>query len=170
MSYFFKSNSITLLVPPHKSNILLYSLYYFSNTPQKLVVVSFLLKIQTLHMHLCVNESIIAVDHSLCFKLAAVFHILWIQYKLQADKKNSWLKLMIRHNLLNNLCVSCWCCRCSGGLRLSFCGKKSLSTSWTQFTFDICIFILFAPDKLEIVGTFPAFKSTSFCLQLHFTL
>ncbi len=54
---FFKNTIITLLITPYQSNILFYSLYDFSTTPQKLVTVSFLLKIQTLHMYLCVNVS-----------------------------------------------------------------------------------------------------------------
>ncbi len=58
---FFKSNIIALLITPYYfGNILHYSLYitlhYFSITPQKLVIVSFLLKIQTLQMHLCVKR------------------------------------------------------------------------------------------------------------------
>ncbi len=51
-----------------------------------------------------------------------------------------------------------------------FGGEKSLRTSWTQFTFDIYTFIIFAPNKLEAVGTFPAVKSPSLRLQLHFSL
>ncbi len=68
--YFFQKYIITLLITPTKSNTLLYLLYFFSVTPPKLVIVSFLLKIQTMHVRLYVNVSIIAVVCSSCFKLA----------------------------------------------------------------------------------------------------
>ncbi len=49
-----------------------------------------------------------------------------------------------------------------------FGGGKSLSTSWTQLTFDIYIFIAFALDKLEVAGIFPTIKSLRFHLQHRF--
>ncbi len=44
--------SLLYFLPPTKE------IYYFSITSQKWIIVSFLLKIQTLHLHLCVSVSI----------------------------------------------------------------------------------------------------------------
>ncbi len=74
--YFFKSNIVTLLITTYQSNKLLYSLYYLSIALLKLVIVSFLLKVQILHTHLCVNVSVI--DCSSRFKQAVVCYSLWI--------------------------------------------------------------------------------------------
>ncbi len=103
----------------------------FSITPQKLLIVSFLLKIQTLHMHLCVNLSIIAVDCSSRFKSAIVCYSLK-PYKLQADVKNSWLVVAEK---------SSFCCFDSAGPQPSSVaadGSPLLGSISTSFTVPCC--------------------------------
>ncbi len=97
----------------------------------------------------------------ICYFLKKIMS--WLYLLLPTDSFSSWGYFPWASR--------CRCCLCRCFRRFWDCifgSGKSLRTSWTQFTFDIYIFIVFAPIELKILGIFPAVESPSFCFQLHF--